>query len=136
MGYMNEGGFIYNFDPATYSASSFTVVDDLQSNNWIDKRTNSIAISFAIFSTTHHTVSAVIMEMRTRSNGLFKDHVEVRSIRDNYYKNPVDFFRLFLEIVYTILFLYYAVVEIIEIKDEYRKQQHNYEVEIRTLEEK
>lgn len=75
------------------------------------------------------------MDLRARSNGKFRDNVQVRSIRDSYYNTGRDYFRLFLEISYTILFIYYAVVEVLEIKSEYSAQKITYETRIRKLEE-
>lgn len=75
----------------------------------------------------------IILELRARSNGKFKDEVKLRSIRDNYYSTSLDYFRLFLEITYSVLFIYYAIVEVLEIKSEYSQQKSKYEKKIRKL---
>lgn len=85
----------------------------MSSNHWLDDKTNSIVISFVTYSEPLDELTVIIMELRARSNGKFRDDVLLRSIRDNYYETGRDYFRLCLEIFYSILFIYYAVVEVL-----------------------
>ena len=50
IGYQDQGGFIYEFDPATYTTTRVPEVTTLANNGWIDDKTNSVVISFVTYS--------------------------------------------------------------------------------------
>jgi hypothetical protein len=119
IGISNSGGYQQNIN-ATVEHSSLEkfrkAVEFLTSNNWIDRQTNALYIDFSTYNGHIGMLSYINILIEISAAGSVEKNIKTTSMNVEPYNSGADSVRAVLEVLFILLSLLYAAIEVYKIK--------------------
>ena len=116
-GIKEVGGFQLVIESAADSKTTSERV--LKNNSWVDEYTAAMEIDFVSYNGHYDMLSYVSVVFEFLESGIVNPDIKIRSIRAEFYRETIDFVRLFFEIAYILLVIFYSFIEFFELKTDF-----------------
>ena len=92
-----------------------TKIAQFQEGVFIDEQTNSVALDFILYNPNYAVFTYIILEFRFKETGLIWPKINLSNIRREYYSGGLGITRGICEVLYALFFLFYILLELLEI---------------------
>jgi hypothetical protein len=90
-------------------------VKALYDNAFIDRQTRSILLDFVVYNSYMEVYLVLNLVCMFEPNGLIETDVRMYNVKRNYYGEPILYMRLFFEICFVLLLIFYFIMEVMEL---------------------
>eukprot|EP01135_Chromosphaera_perkinsii_P004899 Nk52_evm4s304 gene=Nk52_evmTU4s304 len=105
-----EGGGFYQ-DLTLNQTNTTTIVQSLKAQNWLARASRVLFIDFTVYNANVNLFCVIRLVLEMPATGGFIQTAVFRTVRLLRYVNPVDYFIMFMEVVFVCFIAYYAVKE-------------------------
>ena len=106
-----------------------TRIRELKDKGFIDKQTRSIVMDMVVYNKQTQFFTVINFVAVFEANGLITTDIELFNLKKNYYQEVAGYFRLVCEVCFTVLLVFYWIIEVAEIAGEIAAQKKEYDKE-------
>lgn len=114
------GGYVRELNIGNMTRQqALKTLDTINVNGFIDKQTRSIVLDMILFNSYTDMFTMITFVATFEANGLLSPTVEMYNLKRKSYQGVYGAVRIFCEVSFILLLIFYLLIEIFEIKGKY-----------------